>query len=238
MKREDILQEIRRLAVEAGGKPPGQERFTTQTGIRKADWLGRYWARWSDALKEAGMEPNRFYKAIPDDFLLQKLTDFVREIGHFPVEAELRLKARADPTFPDHTTFGTRLGNRATRAAKLRAYCLKNGFLEIAALCPEIPQREPEEEHRAIPPLNLGTVYLLKTGKFYKIGRTNSVGRRERELSIQLPERAKLVHAINTDDPVGIESYWHNRFSERRANGEWFALSQEDVQAFCRRKFM
>ena len=84
----------------------------------------------------------------------------------------------------------------------------------------------------------LGYVYLMKAGRFYKIGRTNALGRRERELSIQLPERAEVAHSIKTDDPSGIEEYWHRRFHDRRKNGEWFELSAQDIAAFRRRKFM
>lgn len=84
----------------------------------------------------------------------------------------------------------------------------------------------------------IGYVYLMKSGKHYKIGRSNAPGRRQYELAIQLPDPVVAVHTIKTDDPAGIEKYWHQRFGDRRKNGEWFELRREDVSAFRRRTFM
>jgi hypothetical protein len=65
---------------------------------------------------------------------------------------------------------------------------------------------------------SIGCVYLLKASRYFKIGRSSSFERRSRELAIQLPERTETVHVIRTDDPVGIELYWHRRFESKRKN--------------------
>jgi len=58
MTKALILDQIRRTAAENDGVPLGRDRFLTQTGIKEADWLGKYWVRWSDAIREAGYEPS------------------------------------------------------------------------------------------------------------------------------------------------------------------------------------
>jgi hypothetical protein len=49
-----ILQEIKRTTQANGGTPLRKIEFESETGIKPYDWLGVYWARWSDALREAG----------------------------------------------------------------------------------------------------------------------------------------------------------------------------------------
>jgi hypothetical protein len=142
------------------------------------------------------------------------------------------------------TTLYSRFGGKRKLAARLREFALTRGWRDVAGLCDPVVAKPSERELEAAEDAGaggeseLGYVYLLKSGRFYKVGRSNAVGRRERELAIQLPEEAKVVHSIKTDDPVGIESYWHRRFGDRRKNGEWFELTAKDVAAFKRRKFM
>lgn len=51
MNKQHILAEIARIASRNGGVALGRERFFQETGIKESDWLGKYWARWSDAVK-------------------------------------------------------------------------------------------------------------------------------------------------------------------------------------------
>jgi hypothetical protein len=234
--REHIVSEIRRLAEANGGKPLGRERFRDETGIREADWLGRYWARWSDAVTEAGLTPNTLQSKFDDQEALRLLALEVRRLGHLPTHAEMRLRRREDATFPNDGVFA-RLGKKAALAQLLHDYCGEHPeFSDVAEMiAPDDATSsvgQPEESGMG----EIGYVYLVKSGRHYKIGRSNSVGRREYELAIQLPVRAELIHKLATDDPVGIERYWHQRFAEKRANGEWFDLTPQDVSAFRRRR--
>lgn len=58
MNKQHILDEIKGTALENGGKALGRDRFERVTGISQSDWYGRYWARWGDAVREAGLEAN------------------------------------------------------------------------------------------------------------------------------------------------------------------------------------
>jgi hypothetical protein len=84
MTKGQILAEIRRAAVENGGKPVGRLRFTTETGIRESDWRGIHWVRWNQALAEAGFEPNQLTTGLSDDDKLDLLVGVGQGIGPFP----------------------------------------------------------------------------------------------------------------------------------------------------------
>jgi Meiotically up-regulated gene 113 len=250
MNKQHILSEIKRTAEANGGVPLGRDRFSQETGIKTNQLYGKYWVRWSDAVREAGFEPNQLQTAYSEDFLIEKFIGLARDLGRFPVGAELRMRARSDDSFPSHSVWATRFGPRRQLAARILDYCKSRaGYDDVIALCaPRAEHRKSEEPETDEPPVSSaattkeGYVYLalLKLGRErrYKIGKAVLVEHRKDQISLQLPEDVELVHTINTDDAYGIEEYWHRRFAAKNTKGEWFSLSRGDVQAFKRRKFM
>jgi hypothetical protein len=87
-------------------------------------WCGKYWSKWGDALAEAEFPPNSFQLPYNELQLVRPLTLLVRELGRFPVEAELRIKARSDKTFPSHTVFA-KLGQREIAPARCSTTALR-----------------------------------------------------------------------------------------------------------------
>ena len=71
------------------------------------------------------------------------------------------------------------------------------------------------------------------------IGRADGVDRLAGRSALHcLGRERKGFHVIKTDDPTGIEAYWHQRFASKRKHGQWFELDAADLGAFRRRKFM
>jgi hypothetical protein len=237
--KDYILENIRRTTKENGGVPLGSRSFFRETGIKESDWKGKLWVRWSDVVREAGFEPNEFSSAFDETLALEKFIGVMRELGRFPIIAELRLKKRSDPELPNSSVYA-RIGTKPQLARKIEQYCIgRAGYEDVAAMCKAVSDSHRSDSRGKTTSVeNIGFVYLVKSGRFYKVGKSNSAGRRAYELAIQLPEKATTVHTIRTDDPSGIEEYWHKRFAAKRKNGEWFELDSDDLAAFKRRKFM
>lgn len=233
--RERVISEIKRLAAETG-RVPGIKAFELATGILRREWTGKIWARWGDAIKEAGFEPNSLTERYESDSVLEQVGLCCLELGRWPAPNDLRLHARNNPGFPSSGTVENHFPRRALLVESMREWCAQTGnerFSSIAGMLPPPAKGtiEPVENQ------NYGHVYLLRAGDYFKIGQSSDLEKRVKSINVALPDKATLEHAISTDDPPGIEAYWHRRFSDRRANGEWFKLSKADVLAFKKRKF-
>src|SRR5260370_17416672 len=206
VSKEHILSEVRRSAGENGGQALGRGAFLNATGIRESDWIGKWWPRWNDVLAEGGFPANQMNPRRPDDDMLQRLAEFVRELGHYPVIAELKMKASADKTFPSPKTFD-RFGGKRGVAARLQAFALERGMDDVAALCGPVLTGDGEDVSAKATPeaAPVGGVYLVKSGRFYKVGGSNAAGRRQYEWATRLPAKATLVHPIPTHRPPAPE---------------------------------
>lgn len=235
--REEIIEAIRLTAKQNGDRPLGFRVFTQQTGITRYQW-GKYWAKFTDAQKEAGFEPNSPNLALKKGYAEQKYIAFIRRLGKFPTISEIRVERYSDPAIPKFPS--KRIATVFALAQVLLEYSTENaGYEDITEICRQkIAQiSDGLESELIIGPTIVGEVYLYKQGQYYKIGKTNNLLRRGKELKLLLPEEPQLIHSIKTDDPTGVEAYWHKRFgSKRSGKSEFFTLNVEDVRAFKRWK--
>lgn len=235
--KERILTEIKRLAAENGGNPPGQAAFEKATGITRGQWRGRLWVAWGDAIVEAGFAPNTVTAELDPKWVLDCYEEACRHYQHPPTSAEWQFFVRERPGIVGIHSFRRLFGNATGVQAALRDRAVERGDAELLAMLPEektVSFAPPSPGPASLPE---GWVYLLQSGQHFKIGRSDELEKRVKQISIALPDKVEMVHAIRTDDPPGIEAYWHRRFSDQRANGEWFKLSLTDVKAFKRRKY-
>lgn len=235
--RDRILSEIRRLAEENGGNPPGQRAFEKETGIAASQWRGKLWARWGDAVADAGLVPNTVAEKLDPDRVLDCYEDVCRKFSRPPTYAEWRMFVGRSDERVGVNSLKRAFGSTEGAMIALRDRAMTRGDGDLAALLPEHQalsrSRDPDNSAHTAE----GSVYLLQSGDYFKIGRSDELEKRVKQIRIALPDKVELVHSIRTDDPPGIEAYWHRRFADQRANGEWFKLSPPDVKAFKRRKF-
>jgi hypothetical protein len=228
--RSDIINEIKRVAAETG-QPPGWQLFRTSTAFKESDWRGRFWSKWGDALAEAGFSPNQWVAKLDSDQILRAVADLSRKLGHVPTFSELMLLRRNDSSIPSSRTVLNHFKKDALVANLWHLAETEPQYADLVDLLPTAA-----ETGQAAVSRQDGWVYLLKSGSHHKIGRSDTLERRVRVVGVAMPDATVLDHAIRTDDPAGIEAYWHRRFAEKRVGGEWFKLSRADVAAFKRRK--
>lgn len=238
MTKDEILNKIREAAKASGGQPPGIKRFTDITGIRPWVW-GKYWTKFGDALIEAGFERNKPWTRYPEGFLEERIIPVIRRLGKYPTQSEMRLQHFENPEVPYNYLKKRR---RDDFIRTLVRYCEKTpGYDDILDICRPIIDKFNEPEAEGLinnSTAREGQVYLYKRGKYYKIGYSKDPVRRGKEMRADSPDPLKFIHSIPTNDPSGVEAYWHNRFKSKRIEGEFFKLDRKDIDEFKRWKRM
>lgn len=97
----------------------------------------------------------------------------------------------------------------------------------ISACETEVLRREALEKAEKA----AGYVYLMRsTGGEYKIGCSVSPERRLSSLKTGIPFDIELVYMFKVMNMRATEKLLHFRYAEKRIRGEWFALSDNDVE--------
>lgn len=76
-----------------------------------------------------------------------------------------------------------------------------------------------------------GFVYLMQAGDEYKIGWSAVPEKRAASLRQRKGQKAKLLCTIRSEYAVSLENALHQRFADKRLDGEWFKLDKADVQS-------
>lgn len=105
--KEKIVEHIRRIA-RTEGCAPGRQRFEAVTGIKRHEWYGLHWARWGDALKDAGLSANDFQGQFDKEQVLDAYVSLIGKLGRIPTEGDIRVERRTNDSFPSHSTLAMR----------------------------------------------------------------------------------------------------------------------------------
>ncbi len=238
MTKEQILAKLRVLAKEYGGHI-SKIRFLKETGLNERQFLGKYWVKWNDVLEEAGLLTKKFsIQKIDDDVIVKAFAGLIEKLGQWPTTNEQRMEHNVNELFPGEDVI-RRFRKEKSLPLAIEEYCESNNVFPIAEKIAREKRELEKPERSTVKDFPIaGYVYMMKSGRRYKIGKTNSPSRRHREVKLDLPDPTILVHTIETDDPTGIEAYWHKRFDSKRVRDtEFFELDPSDVAAFKRRKY-
>jgi hypothetical protein len=78
-----------------------------------------------------------------------------------------------------------------------------------------------------MPPVYRGYVYVVKApNDLYKIGTATNIERRIRKLNFPV----ELIHGIKANHSPQAEAFLQHCYGHRRVGGEWFRLTDEDLE--------
>lgn len=76
-----------------------------------------------------------------------------------------------------------------------------------------------------------GYIYLVRelSESHVKIGKTRNIKDRVRTFSVKLPFKVETIHELLVKDMHDAEKVLHRHFSRSRVGGEWFELTDDDI---------
>jgi len=72
-------------------------------------------------------------------------------------------------------------------------------------------------------------VYVVRCESYHKIGISDNIHRRLKQLDAASPFELELIHVIRSPFARELEKELHDRYSAKRVKGEWFELEPRDI---------
>ena len=93
------------------------------------------------------------------------------------------------------------------------------------------PGRGPSRPHtQKIRKQHPGYVYVVQSGDAFKIGLSKNVPQRVEQIQPIMPYPVEIILTIQTENMRTLEARLHKRYASKRLNGEWFALTDQDIE--------
>lgn len=87
-----------------------------------------------------------------------------------------------------------------------------------------------ENAIRAIKRSMAGEVYLIEANGLHKIGYSGNASERIKNMRTAIPCPLVVICIIPSKNAKELECSLHERFALKRAHGEWFNLSPDDIE--------
>lgn len=182
---------------------------------------------------------------IPADMTNEQLGALIRELGAMYQDFKLC-------SYVDHIVFGQlhaledlsrspqkyveELRQKCSKALEQKSFPYSEQeaatIREFIAVLGDILNGRKFNRPKTSVPLQKGYVYLIRAiepNSHYKIGLSKEPVTRIEKLDVKLPFPVEVIHLIKTDNMRGLELSLHEKYADKRVNGEWFALTDADV---------
>lgn len=72
-------------------------------------------------------------------------------------------------------------------------------------------------------------IYLIKGANLTKIGITDNIKTRIKSFRTASPVPLSVLYCFRSMDALVSEKWLHNKYSNKRHHGEWFSLTEKDI---------
>src|SRR2546421_12445536 len=105
--KADLIEQLRRVTRENGGRPPGESRFYRETKVTKDRLWDADIRSYGDLCELAGLPRNRLQQQMTPDQLFEPLAVLTAKVKRFPDHTDREMAHRRNVAFPSYEAYRT-----------------------------------------------------------------------------------------------------------------------------------